>query len=325
MNILTLLQQSPAQSGVSDNAKAIRAFKDDFYVDPYKLTTLDSLEIESVDFKFLGGLNSMINVADISITALDTITAYDLAGEPRFVLDELQNAQISNTQERQDITGKGGRRLNTLKRNKAVTISGTNGLVSGGLMEAQTGSAFEHKTSTPVAWIDYLTVRSNAATTSYKAVGTAGAEITGLYVKAADGTIGTKLEQAATAAAGKFAYAPATKALTFNEGQLADGTEIVVYYTRNIAGNVVTNDSTKYSEKLQLYVDATGEDMCGKVYHIQFYIPKADFSGDFDIDLGDNQTVHAFEAESLAGGNCGSIGGALWTYTIFDGDAEDAE
>ena len=240
------------------------------------------------------------------------------------MLDELQNAQISNTQETQDITGKAGRRLNRLKRNKAVTISGTNGLVSSGLLETQTGSAFEHKTATPVAWIDYLTVNGNAATTAYKAIGTAGAEISGLYVKASDGTIGTKLTQDASVDEGKFTYTPSTKALAFKEGQLADGTEIVVYYTRNIAGNVVTNDSTKYSEKLQLYIDATGEDLCGKVYHIQFYIPKADFSGDFDIDLGDNQTVHAFEAESLVGGNCGALGGALWTYTIFDSDAEDA-
>ena len=51
------------------------------------------------------------------------------------------------------------------------------------------------------------------------------------------------------------------------------------------------------------------------MYRIQFYIPKADFNGEFSFEMGDNQTVHAFEAESLSGA-CGTSG-ALWTYTIF--------
>ena len=63
------------------------------------------------------------------------------------------------------------------------------------------------------------------------------------------------------------------------------------------------------------------EDTCSNVYRVQFYIPKADFSGEFSFDLGDNQTVHAFEAEALAGA-CGA-GGTLWTYTIFGANATD--
>ena len=268
----------------------------------------------------------MFNVNDISIVSLDMIKAFGLDGVPRFILDELQNTKIANTQEKEDVTGKGGRKLNTLKKNKAVVISGTSGLISGGLMEAQTGGAFTHKSATPVSWTDYLTIASNKATTSYKAIGTAGAEIDGLYVKSVDGST-TKLEQAGTAAAGKFAYNPATKELTFNASAYADGTEIVVFYTRNVEGDVLNNSDDKYSEKLTLYIDATGEDMCNKQYRVQFFVPKADFSGDFDIDLGDNQTTHAFEAESLVGGSkCGTAGnGNLWTYTIFGVNSGDAE
>lgn len=47
----------------------------------------------------------MLSVNDITITSLDIITAYSLAGVPRFILDELSDAQISNTQEKEDITG----------------------------------------------------------------------------------------------------------------------------------------------------------------------------------------------------------------------------
>lgn len=263
-----------------------------------------------------------MNINDITITSLETINAFEVAtGAYKFTLDELQNASIAQSQDSTEITGKGGRKLATLKRNKAITISGTNGLVSGGLLEVQTGGTFENKT-TEVLWTDYLTVASHAATTTYKAVGTEGAEIEALYIRnAADGTLGTKLEQNATAGAGKFTYTPDTKALAFHT-DVADGTEVVVYYKRKITADVLANDSDTYSGKCALYIDALAEDKCANVYRVQFYIPKADFSGEFTLDMGDNQTTHAFEAEALAGA-CGA-GGNLWTYTIFGANTTDA-
>ena len=74
-----------------------------------------------------------VNVNDITITSLETIAAFDIvSGAFKWVLDELQNATIANTQETTDITGKQGRLLNTLKRNKAVTVSGNNGVITVG-------------------------------------------------------------------------------------------------------------------------------------------------------------------------------------------------
>lgn len=261
-----------------------------------------------------------MNINDITITSLETITAFDiLTGNYKFSLDELQNATIAQSQESAEITGKAGRKLASLKRNKAVTISGTNGLVSGGLLELQTGSAFVNK-ATEVLWTDYLTVASGSATTAYKAVGTAGAEIEALYIKNADGTLGTALEQNSAVAAGKYTYTPTTKSLAFHSG-VSDGTEVVVYYRRKIQADVLENYSDVYSGKCSLFIDALAEDKCANVYRIQFYIPKADFSGEFSFEMGDNQTVHAFEAEALAGA-CGA-GSGLWTYTIFGANAVD--
>lgn len=263
-----------------------------------------------------------MNINDITITSLETITAFDIVtGNYKFTLDELQTASLAQSQESTEITGKAGRKLATLKRNKAVTVSGTNGLVSGGLLEMQTGGKFENK-ATEVLWTDYLTVKSSAANTQWKAVGTTGAEIEALYVRNADGTLGAELEQAAAAAAGKFTYDPSTKALGFHT-DVADGSEVVVYYKRKITADVLENESDNYSGKCALYIDALGEDKCANVYRIQFFIPKADFSGEFSFEMGDNQTVHAFEAEALAGA-CGA-GGQLWTYTIFGANTADAD
>ena len=261
-----------------------------------------------------------MNVNDITITSLETINAFDLTtGAYKFTLDELQNTKIDQTESKTDITGKNGRKLTSLKRNKAVTVSGANGMVSGGLLELQTGGSFENK-ATEVLWTDYLTVSSNKATTSYKAVGTTGAEIDAIYVKNNDGTLGNELVQSDTTSSGKFAYTPTTKELTFTG--IDDGTEIVVYYKRKIVADTLDNDSETHSGKCTLYIDALGEDKCGNVYRIQFYIPKADFSGEFSFEMSENQSVHSFSAEALSGA-CG-IGGKLWTYTIFGEKTEDA-
>lgn len=266
----------------------------------------------------------MVNVNDLTITSLETITAFDVAtGDYKFTLDELQNTTIAQGQETTDVTGKGGRKLSSLKKNKTVTISGANGLISGGLLEVQTGGNFENKT-TEVLWTDYLTVASQKATTSYKAVGTAGAEIEALILKDKDGLAVSNLVQADAAGEGKFAYDPSSKELSFNT-DVVDGTEIMVQYKRKIKADVLSNMSDSYSGKCTLYIDAYAEDKCARVYRVQFFIPKADFSGEFSIELGGDQAVHSFETQSLAGGcGIGTAGaGLLWTYTVFGESAAD--
>lgn len=260
-------------------------------------------------------------IADIALTSLETITCFDITtGEYLFTLDELQSANISQSEEKVDIVGRQGRKLTSIKRNKAVTVSGNNGLVSTGLWALQTGSKFVDG-ATEVKWADYLTVdASHKAVTSWKAYGTTGAEIESLYLKNADGTLGDKLEQASAAEAGKFAYNPANKELTFHTDVPAN-TEIAVFYSRKIVASHLADASDKYAGKCTMYIDAIGEDTCANVYRVQICIPKADFSGEFSFDMGDNQTVHAFSADALSGA-CGTAG-EFFTYTIFSSDTAD--
>lgn len=264
----------------------------------------------------------MVNVGDITITSLETITVFDiLTGNYRFTLDELQDCSISQAQDTTEITGKGGRKLNTLKRNKAITVTGTNGLISGGLLEMQTGGKFENA-ATEVMWSEHVTTDENGlAKVTFAATGTEGNEIVGLYLKNADNTLGAKLVQDAEVADGKFTYTPASKEL--NLGAAHKNVEVVAYYKRKIAADVLVNDSDVYSEKGIIYIDAIGEDKCSKLYRVQIQIPKGDFSGEFSIDMGGDQSVHGFEIESLAGA-CGT-GGQLFSYIVFGVDAEDAK
>lgn len=262
----------------------------------------------------------MVKISDLAPVSLETITAFDVAGSYLFTMDELQSASLAQGEEKVDITGKQGRKLTSLKRNKTLTVSGSNGIISAGLMELQTGSKFESKNA-EVMWYDYLTVTDSAATTTYKAIGTQGNEIAEVLVKDKDGVITKVLTQDTAAAADKFKYDPGTKKLDFDD-DVADGTEIVVNYKRSIAANVLTSQSDVYSGKATLYIDLLAEDKCANVYRVQIMIPKADFSGEFSLEFGDNQTVQEFEAEGLAGA-CGT-GGALWTWTVFGSEAGDA-
>lgn len=259
----------------------------------------------------------MVDVNKLSITEIDQITCFNNANELEFIMDEIQEGSINNTQEKTDITGRGGRKIGSLKKNKAVTVSATNGLLVGGALAAQTGTEVEQGTF-KVRVTDIIAVNTNAASTEKTAVGVAGAEIGTIYKKNANGSLGEKLTQVASAdtlATGQFTYDPSTKAITFFDRDLADGSEVVAFYDVEVEAAKISNDSEKYSKTLKMYIDVTAQDNCDNQYHGQFIIERADFNGEFDLSMGGDPTVHAIEAESLAGGCTGST--KLWDFIVY--------
>jgi len=171
-------------------------------------------------------------------------------------------------------------------------------------------------------WTDYVCANGDEAETSFVAVGTAGNEIDTVYIKNGDNTLGTALTQSDVVGSGLFVYDPTTRKIEFEPGEVPDGAELVIFYNRRIKANVLDNLSDNYSTNCTIYLDAFGEDNCSNVYRIQFYIPRADFDGNFDLSFGDAQAIHNFSAEALAG-SCG-MAGKYFTYTIFSSTAEDA-
>lgn len=253
-----------------------------------------------------------VDVSKLVITEVAQITAFNAAGELEFIMDEVQNGSIKNTQEKSDITGRNGRKIASLKKNKAVTVSATNGVLVGGALAAQTGTEVEQGTF-KVRITDVMTVNSNKCSTSKTAVGMAGDEIGALYIKNANGSLGTKLEQDATAASDKFTYDPDTKEITVSG--IADGTEVVAFYDVEVDSARISNDSEKYSKVLKLYIDVVLQDSCDTEYAGQVIIQRADVSGEFELSLGGDNFAHSFEAESLAGGCTGSTN--LWDLIVY--------
>lgn len=254
-----------------------------------------------------------IDVSKLSITQFDKITCFNNANELEFVMDEIQEGAINQTQDKSDITGRGGRKIGSLKKNKAVTITATNGVLVGGALAAQTGSDVEQG-SFKVRMTEVVAVNDNKATLTGTPVGTTGAEIGYAYITNPSGSLGKQYEQAADAQTeGKFSFTG--KDLTFHDGDIENGTEVTVFYDAEVTAAQITNQSDVYSKVLKMFIDVTCQDTCDNMYHGQFIINRADFSGEFELSVGNDPMVHAIEAESLAGG-CNKDG-SLWKFIIY--------
>lgn len=259
-----------------------------------------------------------VDISKLIITEIAQITAFNNADQVEFIMDEVQDGSIKSSQEKADITGRNGRKIASLKKNKAVTVSATNGMLVGGALAAQTGSDIEQGKFF-VRISDAMTVKNHACATSKKAAGIAGDEIGTIYVRNKNGSLGAKLTQVATVSADadtaktEFTYDPATQAIAVPG--LADGDEVVAFYDTEVESAKISNEADHYSKVLKLYIDVMLQDPCGVEYAGQVIIQRADVSGEFELSLGGENFAHAFEAESLAGGCPGTSN--LWDLIVY--------
>ena len=265
-------------------------------------------------------MSIMIN--GFTITSLEKIHGYDRVDKTcAFLLDELRSATISATEDTTDITGKGDRVLKQIKKNKGVTVSGESALISGGLLAAQTGSEQETGTVT-VRMTEVVTVANTTSiTTSETAKGTAGKEILDLRIVTDNGGLSPiKYTQAATDAdATHFTYNPSTKTLTLptDSTNIKVGTKIAVFYDFDTEGSSVKDMSDVFGKTLYLVIDALATDVCDNEYKCQFVIPRAQFSGEFEIEMGGDQTIQNFEATTLVDTCAGTTSGELFEFIVY--------
>lgn len=268
----------------------------------------------------------LFTIDNFTITSLDRIHAYDrVTKKGSFYLTELQSTTISNTEDTVDITGKGGRLLKQIKRNKAVSLTGASALLSGDLMAAQTGTEQEYSTDYKARIPDIIEVTADAVTagkvtTTFTAVGTAGAEIVDVRVMSDNGgLIKNDWSQGSTAGEKTYAYDPATKELTLpTDSGVTAGQKIVVMYDYTVTGSKVVNRSDVFGKTLYVVIDCTGTDACDNEYKCQFIIYRAQFSGEFDIELGGDQAVHNFSANSLIDTCASTQTNGLWEFLVFN-------
>ncbi|WP_443723761.1 hypothetical protein, partial [Ruminococcus bicirculans (ex Wegman et al. 2014)] len=162
--------------------------------------------------------------------------------------------------------------------------------------------------------------------TKFTALGAVGAEIIDLRVMAPNGALLPihYTQSTGEADATHFKYEAATKTLTLptDTTNISVGTSIVVFYDFKTTGSRVINKSDVFGKTLYVAVDCLATDVCDNEYKCQFIIPRAQFSGTFDIDMGGDQTIQAFEATTLVDTCQGTANGELFEFIVYQ-DPED--
>ena len=259
---------------------------------------------------------------NFTITQLESIYLLDPVNNTlECIIEEPQNASISNDQQTTELTGKQGRLLGTLKTSKSATITATNGIISGKAMAKQVGGEYRLDDEY-IMLFDTIQVQGNAgalyAVTSHRASGQTGYEILGIGF-AADGAayMPLAIEQGTD-----FTYIPnpnpdvSDGRIEFiNDGDLIPGDTIIVQYNYQVKAGVLVNESDSFSKVTSVVINAIARDTCMKEYYVQFHFPRGDVSGTFELAMGDAQTVQNLEINSIATG-CGVGTNYLWKMVV---------
>jgi len=244
-----------------------------------------------------------------------------------FKLEDMQDFTLNATQDKTPLTGKNGRVIGYKKQNKAATGEGTYGMVSAGLMKAQTGGEIISADDLTVKKSEFKAVSGATIVTDATAIGTEGAEIGYIKALTANGAVAATYEQGTTADTTHFSYNPTTKTITLpvngSTPVIADGTNIIYAYERTVSGTKVTNPSDTFSETREVWIHCFGKDACDNEFYIAIYIPRADFSGEFSLELGGDQVVHNFSFDAMTDLCNPAQGNNLFEVIVYTG-AENA-
>lgn len=245
----------------------------------------------------------MYDLNRFTIASVDDILAFNNAKELEFKLEDVTNFAMEGTEDALDITGKLGSLLMTIKRNKALTITATNGLVCGGLLAAQFGSDIESGTYNTV--VEYEGVVNSGNLTFTGAVsGTTGNEIGVVYVMTGANR-GKKLTQgSSTSTSGVFTFEEGASEnehiLTFNSTDVPNGTKVRFYYEKPTTGSLMADSATKYAKTVRLIINLTLKDPCNGEFHGQIIAERAETSGEFNFSFGDNAVTQDFSSRIMA-------------------------
>lgn len=240
--------------------------------------------------------------------------------ENKAVLDELKNIQLTGSAEVVWADGADGAHLVGFDVNKVSALNATNGAIDEGYLSLQTGDSMKTITNgTGVLFTEILTVKTaDTLITTHKAHGATGNEIAFVYPVDETGAPdrANKLTQAATASVDKFAYAPATKTISFSTGKAPVGTKFYVeYHPKFTKYEEMSNDTDKFSDTGVVYVDCWFTDICTKKdVPLQLYLESGKISGEIDLSFGDQAAVQNINIEATT--SCGSK--SLWKLRRYN-------
>lgn len=255
-----------------------------------------------------------------TITSVETIENYSRTDDTCLcILDEIKNVSLANSEDSSDVTGKNDQALFTIKKNKAVTGSGSSGYISGNLMALQTGAdPVSGKIKFRKREVIKFTESDTTVTLAETAVGTKGAEILNLLVTVVEteGNETTKqYTQATSATTSKFAYSTSDSTLTLPTETNTKSGYVEVVYEYEKDGASVGNKSGTYGKTTHTFINCLGKNTCDEIYFVQIEIYRCDWNANFTFDLGGDAVEHPFEFKSLVDKCSGE--NAFWDFKVY--------
>lgn len=161
--------------------------------------------------------------------------------------------------------------------------------------------------------------------TKFTAVGATGSEIGSLFKINSDGTYGNQFTQAATAGTGTFAYATATKAITFgtsdaNAPKAGDYIACAYTYKTSATAQKITVEADAIPPTVLVSAYGLARDTCSGELFPAVVEGQAQIDGNwnFDLSASGEPVVQNLTMDFVRG--CTSKD--LYTFTIFEESAE---
>lgn len=255
---------------------------------------------------------SIQRIFDVTVKSVDESTVYG-------TVQDLQEMSIENSQENvYSMGGAGNPYISSFTHSKRVTGTATAGVFDNRILALITGtSVSEGAVTIPLPYED-VKITSDAAVTTYTAIGDSGEEIQKIEILGASG-VEKELTQDDTAASGTFTYTTGTKVLAFNADDYDDGTIARVYYsiTTGALAQTIVNKSDKESSTVRLEMKSLVKDCNDKEYAALIVVYKAKLTGSWTIGTGaadDPSTLDmSFEAMKK---NCAETD--FWKIVTYD-------
>lgn len=267
-----------------------------------------------------------IDTSKFAVQQIFVVDAFDLeTGALVARFEDLKNSTLNNNGTVVYAQGGvGNPKIIGFSHSKESTLELESAVITGGAMGIQTGSGLIDLTdSTAIPFDEVLTAAGSSsitATTTYTATGATGKEIGFAYILNTDGTVKKTLTQGSTATTGSFAYASASKELSFAAGDVVAGDKIlVVYYPTAASAYQISNSTEVFAQNVRLHCKTLFRDTCtGKDYVGVLVMYKAKAGEEWSLELAadGDPAVHAISFEALK--SCESP--VLWDIFIYDTD-----
>jgi hypothetical protein len=239
--------------------------------------------------------------------------------KPLFYLMDLKTSQLDNTGETVYARGgTGNPKIVGFSSNREAKLEVTNAVFDNAALAMATGNGIIKGVHT-IQQRDVLAVASNKVTLNYTPANATGALIA-VFKKEDDGTHGEEIVFASgTVATGEYTHS-AAKELTFFAGDLADGSEVIVYYKTNTdaTAQTITISTDKFAGSFGLVLDAIVKspyDQKDYLAQINIWAAKMEDNWSISMAADGDPSSHSMPIELLK--QQGRTD--LYTITLYDG------